>query len=67
MVLKLYKITKQLQSMSKFDMDQQEISRISFDQTLTQKEKNRLISRIESKMARFEQMELNGKKTGYFE
>ena len=52
--------------MSQYDLDSQRISQIAFDDTLTQKEKNVRCSRIEAKMARMEQQELNGKNTGYY-
>ncbi len=51
---------------SEFEIDSNEISRISFDESLTQKQKNIKCSKIESKMAKKEQMELDGKNTGYY-
>ncbi len=52
--------------MSEYEIDSQRISEISFDKSLTQKEKNAKCSRIEAKMSRFEQLEINGKNTGYY-
>ncbi len=52
--------------MSEYDIDSQRISQISFDNSLTQKEKNSKCSKIEAKMSRKEQQELNGKNTGYY-
>jgi hypothetical protein len=52
--------------MSQYDHDSMEISRISFDSNLDQKTKNRLISKIESKMSKMDNLELSGKITGYY-
>jgi hypothetical protein len=52
--------------MSEYDIDSMEISRISFNPKLDQKTKNRLISKIESKMSKMEELELSGKNTGYY-
>jgi hypothetical protein len=52
--------------MSGYDIDSMEISRISFNPKLDQKTKNRLISQIESKMLKMEELELSGKNTGYY-
>ena len=56
----------QYQDMSEYDIDSMEISRISFNPKLDQKTKNRLISEIESKMSKMEELELSGKNTGYY-
>ena len=52
--------------MSQYDQDSMEISRISFDPNLDQKTKNRLMSKIEAKMSKMDDLELNGKNTGYY-
>ena len=52
--------------MSEYEIDSNRISEISFDPSLSQKEKNLKCSRIEAKMSRKEQQELNGKNTGYY-
>jgi len=52
--------------MTQYELDCQRISQISFDETLTQKEKNTLISRIEKRMERMENLENSGKNTGYY-
>lgn len=51
---------------SKWEVDSNRISQISMDPILNQKTKNKLISRIEKKMGRMEQLELDGKNTGYY-
>ena len=53
--------------MSKWSDDMDTISRISFNKDLSQKDKNKLIGRIETKMSRLEQREINGHKTGYYD
>jgi hypothetical protein len=53
--------------MSRYDQDSQEISRISFDKQLNQKQKNERISVIERRMEKEDQLELNGKGTGYYD
>tara|TARA_R110000751_G_scaffold197603_1_gene302651 strand:+ start:563 stop:724 length:162 start_codon:yes stop_codon:yes gene_type:complete len=52
--------------MSNYEIDSMEISKISFDSNLDQKTKNQLISKIESKMEKMENLELSGKNTGYY-
>jgi hypothetical protein len=52
--------------MSQYDQDSMEISRISFNPNLDQKTKNRLISKIEEKMSKMDDLELSGKNTGYY-
>ena len=53
--------------MSRYDIDSQEISRICFHTNLTQKEKNKAWAIIERRMEKEEQLELDGKGTGYYE
>ncbi len=52
--------------MSQYDLDSQEISRIQFHTDYDQKTKNRLMALIEKRMAKMEQLELDGKNTGYY-
>tara|TARA_R110002110_G_scaffold26617_1_gene97632 strand:- start:68 stop:229 length:162 start_codon:yes stop_codon:yes gene_type:complete len=52
--------------MSNYEIDSMEISKISFNPNLDQKTKNQLISKIESKMEKMENLELSGKITGYY-
>jgi len=52
---------------SRWRSDSDEISRISFDNEYTRTMKNYLIGIIETRMAREEQLELDGKGTGYYE
>ena len=47
------------------ELDNQEISRICFHTDHTQKEKNRLCAKIEARMYKMEQAELDGKKIGH--
>ena len=51
---------------SQWQLDSQRISEIQFHSDYDQKTKNKLISRIEKKMERMEQLELDGKNTGYY-
>tara|TARA_Y100000296_G_scaffold73915_1_gene91892 strand:- start:200 stop:361 length:162 start_codon:yes stop_codon:yes gene_type:complete len=53
--------------MSRWDNDMREISRIQFHTDYSRTKKNRLISKIEKRMAREEQLELDGKGTGYYQ
>ncbi len=53
--------------MSQYDRDSMEISRIQFHTELTQKEKNKAISKIEKRMEKQEALELSGKGNGYYE
>ncbi len=52
--------------MSRYDIDNQEISRIQFHTDFDRKTKNRMISKIEKRMAKEEQKELDGKSSGYY-
>ena len=52
--------------MNNYEIDSMEISKISFNPNLDQKTKNQLISKIEAKMEKMENLELNGKNTGYY-
>ena len=51
---------------SRYELDCQEISRIQFHTDFDQKTKNKMIEKIEARMAREEQKDLDGKKTNYF-
>ena len=51
---------------SRFELDSMEISRIQFHTDLTQKAKNHLIGKIEKRMCREEDNELNGHSNGYY-
>ena len=54
--------------MSRYDEDSEMISYIQFHRPdLTQKEKNRMMSLIEARISKEEQLELDGKGTGYYE
>ena len=53
--------------MSRYENDNNEISRIQFHTDYDRKMKNRLISKIEKRMEKEEQLELDGKGTGYYE
>lgn len=53
--------------MSRYDQDSADISRIQFHTDFDRKTKNRMIARIEKRMAWEEQRELDGKGTGYYE
>jgi len=53
--------------MSRWENDNQEISRIQFHTDYDRKTKNKMISVIERRMNIEEQKELNGKGTGYYE
>ncbi len=53
--------------MSKYDLDSMEISRIQFHTDLSQKDKNKAISKIEKRMEKQEALELSGKFTGYYD
>ena len=52
--------------MTQYEIDSQRISQISFDPSLSQKQKNHLISKIERRMERMDNLELSGKNTGYY-
>ena len=52
--------------MNNYEIDSMEISKISFNPNLDQKTKNQLISKIENKMEKMENLELSGKTTGYY-
>ena len=52
--------------MTEYDLDSAEINRIQFHTDFDRKTKNRMISYIEKKMAKEEQLELDGKGTGYY-
>ena len=52
--------------MTQYEIDSQRISQISFDPSLSQKQKNTQISRIERRMERMDNLELSGKNTGYY-
>lgn len=52
--------------MTPYERDSQLISEIQFHSGYDQKTKNKLIRRIEKRMERMEQMELDGKNTGYY-
>lgn len=52
--------------MSRYELDSAEISRIQFHTDFDRKTKNRMISYIEKKMEIEEQLELDGKGTGYY-
>ena len=52
--------------MSRWDKDNEEISRIQFHTDYSQTKKNKLMSKIEERMAKEEQKELDGKGTGYY-
>ena len=54
-------------SMSEWDRDMKEISRISFDPFLTQEQKNFFIAKIELKMTAEELKEQDGKGHGYYD
>ncbi len=51
---------------SQYNLDNQEISQIQFHSGLPQKEKNKLIGKIEKRMLKEEALELDGKGTGYY-
>ena len=52
---------------SQYELDSMEISRIQFHTPeLSQKERNRLISKIELKMEKMDDKENNGINTGYY-
>ena len=53
--------------MSRWENDNQEISRIQFQTDYDRKTKNKMISVIERRMEIEEQKELDGKGTGYYE
>ena len=53
--------------MSRYTIDSQEISRIQFHTDFDRKTKNKMISKIERKMEKEEQLELDGKGTGYYD
>ena len=52
---------------SKWEQDNQEISRIQFHTPFSTELKNEMIAKIEKKMAIEEQKELDGNGTGYYE
>jgi len=53
---------------SQYDDDQKEISRIQFhDQFLTQEQRNYFIKQIKLKMEYEEQLELDGRGSGYYD
>ncbi len=52
--------------MSHYELDCKLISLIQFKTNYSQAYKNKWISRIEERMAYYEQLELNGKDTGYY-
>ena len=52
--------------MNNYEIDSMEISKISFNPNLDQKTKNQLISKIEARMEKMENLELSGKNTGYY-
>ena len=53
--------------MSRYDIDSQEISRIWLHPLLDNKQKNRACEIIEKRMEKEEQLELDGKGTGYYD
>jgi len=53
--------------MSRYDMDMEEISRLQFHTNFDTETKNKKIKKIEERMHREEQNELNGKGTGYYD
>jgi hypothetical protein len=50
---------------TQYELDSQIISRICFHTDLTQKEKNKLCAKVETRMSKMEQAELDGKKIGH--
>ena len=52
--------------MSRYELDSAEISRIQFHTDFDRKTKNRMISYIEKRMEKEEQLDLDGKGTGYY-
>ena len=52
--------------MSRYDMDSMEISRIQFHTDFDRKTKNKMMCKIEKRMAIEEQKELDGKGSGYY-
>ena len=52
--------------MSRWEKDQEQIARIQFHTDYSRTKKNKLIMKIEERMAREEQLECDGKGTGYF-
>ena len=53
--------------MGNYEQDCREISRIQFHTHFSRKEKNYLISIIEKRMSDMEQLEIEGKPTGYYD
>ena len=51
---------------SEYNVDSMLISDIQFHSDYSQKLKNKLISEIEKRMEKQEQLELDGKNTGYY-
>ncbi len=51
---------------SQYNLDSQEISYLQFHSNLDQEWRNVLIKQIERRMEKQEQLELNGKGTGYY-
>ena len=52
--------------MSRWEKDQEQIARIQFHTDYSRTNKDKLIMKIEERMAREEQLEYDGKGTGYF-
>ena len=52
--------------MSSYEHDMAEIARIQFHSTYPQWKKNEMIMKIEQRMSEQEQLELDGKTTGYY-
>mgnify|MGYP003676289234 CR=1 FL=1 len=53
--------------MSPYERDNERISFIMFKMEIPFTEKNKMVCKIEDKMAKMEQLELDGKGTGYYE
>ena len=49
-----------------YEKDCQMISKISFDESITQAQKNIQIEKIEKRMSQMENLEISGKNTGYY-
>ena len=52
--------------MSRWEQDQEQIARIQFHTDYSRTKKNKLIMKIEERMAEQEQLEYDGKGTGYY-